>query len=345
MEHPVPLKKDRKSKQAKNACGSKMCIIHFESTVGEEIGSLTETGFSKIQEVAKKRLSYVSTKDRLEHISSAIPDELDPSKHGTHRRCYQSFTNISRIQKRTSETSESQASSSKRRRSSTDLSCSTVLFPTSQCLFCDKETIKVKGIKQKLVKCVTKCAEESIRLAAARSCDEKISCKILGQDLVAREAYYHNACRRKYTRSEARHVPHEDSESSKSQAAHNDAFQFLSCYVEEQIIEGQNVERLTMLRERYLNYLLEKYPAVYNESYKTYKLKDKLIKHYQNRIRFWRPTSSRTTSELVYSADVEGSAVETAFELASSDERRLVESAMILRRHINDARRMSSDMP
>lgn len=111
--------------------------------------------------------------------------------------------------------------------------------------------------------------------------------------------------------------------------------------MEKHIIEGQNVERLTMIRERYLEYLLDKFPAVYSENYKTYKL----MKHFRQRIKFWRPKSSQTTSELVYSADVEGSAVEKAFELASSDERHLQESAMILRRYMIDARRNSRSMP
>ena len=76
-----------------------------------------------------------------------------------------------------------------------------------------------------------------------------------------------------------------------------------------------------MIRERYLKYLLDKFPDVCNKNYKTYKLKDKLVKYFQKRIKFWRPVSSKTTSELVYSGDVEGIAVEKAFELASSDER------------------------
>ena len=142
-----------------------------------------------------------------------------------------------------------------------------MLFPADKCLFCDKETIKVKGVKQKLTKCVTKCAEDSIKLAVASRCNDKLICKVEGQDLVAREAWYHNACRRKYTRSDARHVSHKHSEASKSIEAHQSAFDFLCFYIEKHIIEGQNVKRLTMIRERYLEYLLDKFPDVYNEKY------------------------------------------------------------------------------
>jgi len=110
--------------------------------------------------------------------------------------------------------------------------------------------------------------------------------------------------------------------------------------VEENIIFGHNVEKLTMLKERYLSYILKHYPSVYNENYKTYKFKDKLIKHFQK-----QPESVNTTSELVYGAHVEGNAIEKAFELADSDEKRLIESAMILCRYFLECRHNSCDMP
>ena len=47
----------------------------------------------------------------------------------------------------------------------------------------------------------------------------------------------------------------------------------------------------------------------------------------------------------MYAADIEGEAVEAAFELAASDERRLTESAMIIRRHIHECRLESEPMP
>lgn len=345
MEKPVKLKHEKVStKGSKTDATGRVCIVHLEDTFGEKVGGLTDTGFKKIQEVARTRLKFGSQKDRLEDIISNIPDILESSKHGTHRRCYQSFTNISRLAKRKSKCDDVPSSSKKQRRSFDPLG-NPLLFPADKCLFCDKETIKVKGTKQKLTKCVTKCAEESIKLAVANKGDEALSCKIQTQDLVAREAWYHNVCRRKYTRSEARHVSHEGSESSQSEAAHKQAFEFISSYIEKNIIEGQNVERLTMLRERYLEYLLEKFPDEYNENYKTYKLKNKLVKHFKDRLNFWRPERSKTTSELVYGTNVEGNAIEKAFELASSDERRLQESAMILRRYMFDERKSSSQMP
>ena len=87
------------------------------------------------------------------------------------------------------------------------------------------------------------------------------------------------------------------------------------------------VERMAMLRERYLLYLMETNADVYNENYKTGKLKDKMKKHFGTKLQFWRPSSE---GELVHSDDIhKGQAVEAAFESASSDERRVEKTAMI----------------
>ena len=230
----------------------------------------------------------------------------------------------------------------RRRSSAASTASSNVLFPADRCLFCNKETIAVKRVKYSLVTCRTEIAEASIKSAALEKGDEEILRKVRDQDLIAREARYHNCCRREYTRSRTRHTTHKDSESAQSLSAHNDALQYIFNYIQEHILVEGKVERLSMLRERYLKFLLEKHPRFYNESYKTYKLKDKLCKHFGNKLSFWQP---RKKAELVYAADIEGEAVEAAFELAASDERRLIETAMIIRRVIKESRLESEPMP
>ena len=197
-------------------------------------------------------------------------------------------------------------------------------------------------MKYSLVTCRTEIAEASIKSAALEKGDEEILRKVRDQDLMAREARYHNCCRREYTRSRTRHTTHKDSESAQSLSAHNNAFQFICNYIQEHILVEGKVERLSMHRERYLKFLLEKHPRFYNESYKIYKLKDKLCKHFGNKLSFWQP---RKKAELVYAPYIEGEAVGAAFELAASDERRLIETAMIIRRVINESRLESEPMP
>ena len=155
--------------------------------------------------------------------------------------CYQLFTLLPKAGKhkiRLIMADDEVPSTSKRGRPSfadSSATCSAP-FPSDKCLFCDKQHIQVNRKKQILVKCVTPTAEESIKTAAEAKGHEKILCKVRGQDLQARETWYHNCCRRNYTRDIGeRHVTHTDSESSQSQAAHNAAFKYISKYIEGRI--------------------------------------------------------------------------------------------------------------
>ena len=44
-----------------------------------------------------------------------------------------------------------------------------VLFPATECLFCEKRKIQKKGKKEELVKFLTKTAEDSIKKAANKT--------------------------------------------------------------------------------------------------------------------------------------------------------------------------------
>ena len=309
---------------------------------------MTEQGFFKIKEAAKLRLDQSDPKHRLTCISQNIPDVFDEAVHGMHKRCYQRFTNTYFLsRKRSLECtldSEPQPSTSKQTRLSASFTPSIgPLFPPDRCLICDRNTIKIKQIKHHLVKCETMTAANSIQAAAESKRDEVMLRKIRGLDLIAREAHYHNHCRRNYTRMTSRKPTFKTSEASQLLDAHTHTFSYISAYIENTILAAQMVERLTMIRERYLQFLLQNHPEAHNENYKTYKLKDKFIKHFGDRLCFWQPT---TKGELVYSAEIdEGQAIALAFELASSDEKFLEEAALITKRHINTGEHLSSEMP
>ena len=72
----------------------------------------------------------------------------------------------------------------------------------------------------------------SVRSATIAANDEVLRGKISQQNLVANEAHYQKHCRRNYSRNQSRHVPHDGSESSKTQQAHSDAFEYLCSYIE-----------------------------------------------------------------------------------------------------------------
>lgn len=351
MEQPVDLKpsKGKSGRKKSRATSDRICIVHFDSTSPkDEINPVSEQCFETIKNAVKVRLSHADAKHRLEEICNNMPDSLDDSLHGSHRRCYRLFTNTQRLaRKRASDVADStedpQPSTSKLRRTSSSLSVSSPLFPQDKCIFCDKEFVKVKGKRQKLVTCVTQVAKDSIFAAAMAKNDESLLCKIRDQDIVAREARYHHCCRKNYTRQDTRNPKSQNTEYLNITQAHADSFKYICDYIEDSIIIGQKVERLTMLRERYMQYMLEHHPTVYNQEYRSFKLKEKLVHHFGSRLNFWQPSSK---SQLVFGSDIKkGQSVEVAFELACSDEKRLEEAAMILRRHIDFSKRISGDMP
>ena len=95
-EKPVILKKERK----KIASGDKICIIH--SVKLKSPGTFTlisQSSWDKIQSVAGIRKQAANDTDKQSTICAGIPSEYSPV-HGYHRACYQSFTNIKYILKR-----------------------------------------------------------------------------------------------------------------------------------------------------------------------------------------------------------------------------------------------------
>ncbi|KAL8573826.1 hypothetical protein ACOMHN_019099 [Nucella lapillus] len=125
--------------------------------------------------------------------------------------------------------------------------------------------------------------------------------------------------------------------------AYRDAFNSICEYVEKTVIAQAQVERLTMLHERFLAIMQEIHPKFYNPNYRTQKLKEKLSLHFGTRIQFWAPNQR---SQLVYSSHLPvGQAVEIGFVAAASEERRLEEAALTLRRLIIDASRQSTHYP
>jgi hypothetical protein len=91
----------------------------------------------------------------------------------------------------------------------------------------------------------------------------------LDEILRAREARYHNSCRRSYLRTEDQyHCTLNDSnaddiadkgtisEWKEQRAAYDAAFDFICEHVSTSIVAGGNVERLSMIHEKYLQHIL-----------------------------------------------------------------------------------------
>jgi hypothetical protein len=358
-EQPVALKK---RKITKATVGQLTCIIHYEKNknVGE-IKSLTQQSFQTIQKSAQIRQSIDVSCHRLDEICAHIPQAFIDSEHGYHRWCYSNFTNVaSLVKKLESSTTESTSSACTpdvriSHRNTSSCNTNNVLFPQNDCLFCGKGRKALNRFKYEILsKCVCQSAATNIREYAVKKNDYVLLGKIEGMDLLAREARYHESCRKTYVRNDERiHHRSEDSKQDgegssdnvkEQRAAYEAAFQHLCQYVTLNIVNGGSVERMTMLRERYLNSILEHSPKFYNPNHKTDKLKEKLQAHFKDNIQFWRPNNK--SSDLVYSSNVNtGEAVEIAFEAVTSESKTLEEAALILRRHINCAHANAEESP
>ena len=67
------------------------------------------------------------------------------------------------------------------------------------------------------------------------------------------------------------------------------------------------------------------------------------MKKFGSRIKFWQPNYK---SELVYSSEIpHGQAIETAFEVAASESKRVEEAALVLHRIITESHKESVKLP
>ncbi|GFO35739.1 hypothetical protein PoB_006224400 [Plakobranchus ocellatus] len=148
-----------------------------------------------------------------------------------------------------------------------------------------------------------------------------------------------------------KHLSEEDKveveERKKAQTAeeepHSKAFQHDGQYVEEHFI-GRTLVRITLCKEMWCTYMLSQYSDFNNKSYKINKLKDKRVKHFKFRINFWQRYPG--TSDLVYSREIPtGQAVGVAFENATSEERTVIEAAMVIRCAVHDGCNESQQLP
>ena len=188
-----------------------------------------------------------------------------------------------------------------------------------------KIKVKKSWLFDRLVKCQTATARDEICKGALENGDSRLKGITKNFDILAREAYYHESCRKKLTQNDSRNPKGTDIISKEREEVHGKAFEYLSDYVNKSVIKDLNVERMTMLREKYLLYIQEHFPSFYNDKYKTYKLKNKLISRFGDKLNFWQPNYM---SELVYSSSiVGGQAVESAFVSAASEQRRVEDRA------------------
>jgi len=343
-EKPVQLKRQRSS-SVFSWDNDLTCIVHYEHSRDSEIRPLSESQYRCITESAAIRQASAGDGHRLDSICSDIPQIFDANLHGAHRWCYKNFTNVSRLRSRSTTVTPAHQTTpplrSSARSSCTSRPCADI-FPQDKCLFCGCKGRYNKGSKEyHLVKCVTETAEASIKEAARVKNDFKLLGTIDGVDLIAKEARYHELCRRDYVRETVRRR-HSDDESSsirptsQQRSAYDDAFDWLCEHIRRNILASGHVERMSMLRDRFLQYVETFHPDVFNPLYTSQKLKNRIISNFGDQLTFWLP-QQLFKSELVFASNLDvGEAVEAAFSLSSSEEAILNKAADILRRNVTD---------
>jgi len=291
-ERPVSFRKRETRRCAKkrlHEADIRICIVHFKDIHEKNVSKLTE--HSKAQILRYYNLQVAGqTKPIFSDVLSNFPKELNDHVHGHHKQCYRRFTNVRIKFQHVDESHQDEGPEppvSKKRRQSQSSKASTVLLPDDTCIICDKKGKKLHGStkREKLVKCETKAAEKSIKeYALSRNVVDVIG-RVQYLDLVAREAHYHETCRRDLVRDVGRHAQR-DKTPTAMKAAYGEAFNSICEYVEESVIAQAQVERLTMLHERFLAIMQEKHPEFYNPNYRTQKLKQKLTDHFGAKIQF-----------------------------------------------------------
>ena len=346
-ETPVSLRKKIKSQNSKNAC---QCLIHNSNLSNHvELKQITNEQLVTIQLAKTESLKINTASIRGIGICQIIPD-IKRAEHLCHRNCYKIFTNkqkyLKKAPKRKSESAEQHFRPVKQR-------CTTTTTTTTQegpiwsteCIFCQRQQKQFRGKKERLEKCETDDAKQSIQEAAYRRSDPYILGLTKNFCLISKEAHYHISCRRDYLRQDGRNPSrHQDTETDDKLRlnAHNDCFEYICEYVSTSLIDNFNVERMSMLREKYLNHMQTHYPKYHNTDYKTYKLKDKLISTFGQKLKFWPLNSG---SELVYSSELaSGQAVGVAFETLASQKRKVQDTAILLRSLVRDAFKNKKDV-
>ena len=219
------------------------------------------------------RSEYGSTVfERQDEISQRILmlEHLCKQEHGYHEKCLKMFTNTARIKQKkrkaeTQEVDEPEDNDSVHSPRKKKHSC---LLPSDQCIFCHKRVKKHGNKFQKLVQLTSKEKASEIKDRAESVSQEhshldiNIARRILSLKdiyLVAQEAMYHSACHSAFIPPPKGYSsfsgPSSSSKADNERArtsAHENATKFLCDYVNASIIRDNHVERISMLKEKYL---------------------------------------------------------------------------------------------
>ena len=287
------------------------CICHVRDEQ-DDLSGFTDQSWETLKKAAAIR---------QDHIFFELKDHWDKGPIGVkHRKCYQSYTNKTLLDRLKKKREESNAASTvtldevapmadnPEPESVRSSRTSTPVPQTEEvCIFCQKKRKRCGKEIENLSQCLSFEADERVTKSAERKNDHRLLLAIRCEDLVAKEVKYHKSCYRAYTKgSESPMVADKGSEKAPGMTspeiqARARAKQNLMEFVQKRVIEDLDVLKMTDLKDIYVKNL-ESY-GFDSKSYRTEKVKKKLIKVFGNKLGFWQP-SCKTETEMVYAVDV-----------------------------------------
>lgn len=345
------------------------CILHVPS-----IEHLDFTPFSQVQGSAAEKLAQLhgirdrrlaeplDSPYRMKDICNHIPESLDGADLetiGYHRGCYQNFTKNQNRLKCSADSNEAPTSRSHRNSAS---SLAMKLFPL-ECIFCGKLEVKVSGKTERCSKFpVFKDKDGALKDPTWKQIEPRalelglhqLHRLVQGEDLFAREANFHRSCHKSFNLKYTNHLRKAalfesggtDTEQNLKASAHLKAFTAVIQYIQDLVIEKNEVVQLASLRLQYIQELERKgFP---NPGYRSEKLKVKLEKHdIHQQIAFAKVNPGDKgciTYHLVYNSSISvADAVTYAYKLGSKDKYEYV--ALLLRSIIQQAFTESKSLP
>ena len=255
---------------------------------------------------------------------------------GYHRRCYSAFTAI--------QGSSTKAADDQQPCSSKDLQSRTPLPVTdnekshlgiseNKYLYCNKKWKTLSdGTKERLGSVQTRDAENNIREAAKLLGDNSVLVKISGIDLIEKDVKFHHSCRSKTLAAAAR-VKSSGQNINRSQSTEEQAVTEISDYVKSHVILDSRPERLKSVYDRYclLCEVAEEKSSISSCQY----LGEMLKKQFPNELKTSTPAAKKQGS-IIHNCLLDYKSIKVVYDLQSSDEGKLVTSALLLRKHLKN---------
>ena len=220
-----------------------------------------------------------------------------------HRKCYQSYTHkqhIERLQRKRKSEDSLKNTSNQPVKSTRSAQQKTTL---RKCIICQKDKInKTSGSRYEPLSDLQMLkASNTLKNAATIRYGQRILLEISGKDLVAIEVKYHRSCYQSYTPPKTLERIRLKDNQSRHLSGCDGAFESLSEYVQQKIVNDFDIVSMSSLKEKYIELLAQN--SIVNENYLAEKLKNRLIKKFGNALEFWHP-SFRVKSEIMHSKEL-----------------------------------------